>query len=176
MASIRALVVAALLTAAGPARADDVARVDLAKAFAASLTSLPAGALSVRGSFYVPAYSQVVRSVGGVAIPFSVTLTIHNVSETRPLVLGRIAYFDTAGSLVDSYLKAPIALKPLATLQLSIPVTDARGGAGANFLVDWAADGAIAEPAVEALMLGSIGNATYSFVSVGRPTREVGTR
>lgn len=167
---------AALLALAAPAAAQESPRTDLAKTFAASLTALPAGALPVLGSFYVPAYSQVVRSAGGVTIAFSVTLTIHNVSETRPLVLTRIAYFDTAGAMVEAFLKAPVALKPLATVQLSIPVTDARGGAGANFLVDWAAEGGGAEPAVEALMLGAIGNATYSFVSAGRPTREIGAR
>ncbi|MFO1135438.1 MAG: DUF3124 domain-containing protein [Rhodoblastus sp.] len=176
MGSIRIVFLAALLALAGPAGAQEAGRVDLAKAFAASLTAVPAGALPTSGSFYVPAYSQVVRSVGGATIAFSVTLTIHNVSQTRPLVLSRIAYFDTAGALVESFLTTPVALKPLATLQLSIPVTDARGGAGANFLVDWAAEGAIAEPAVEALMLGSIGAATYSFVSVGRPAREAGAR
>lgn len=176
MGSIRTMILAALLALVGPAPAQEAARSEILRAFAASLTAVPVGALPVRGSFYVPAYSQVVRSAGGMTIAFSVTLTIHNVSETRPLVLNRIAYFDTAGAQVEAFLKSPVALKPLATLQLSIPVTDARGGAGANFLVDWAAEGAIAEPAVEALMLGSIGNATYSFVSVGRPRHEIGTR
>ncbi|MCB1542328.1 MAG: DUF3124 domain-containing protein [Rhodoblastus sp.] len=176
MGSIRTAILATLLALAGPAPAQEAGSAEIVRAFATSLTAVPTGALPVRGSFYVPAYSQVVRSAGGVVIAFSVTLTIHNVSETRPLVLNRIAYFDTAGAQVEAFLKSPVALKPLATLQLSIPVTDARGGAGANFLVDWAAEGAIAEPAVEALMLGSIGNATYSFVSVGRPRHEIGTR
>jgi len=38
------------------------------------------------------------------------------------------------------------------------PPTDVRGGTGANFVVDWAATGEIAEPAVEALMFGGLGS------------------
>src|SRR3954447_15339537 len=126
--------------------------------FAASLTALPAENLAVTGSFYVPVYSSVSMSQGKLRADFSVTLSVHNASETRPLVLKRIAYFDTAGKMVESYLKAPVALKPFSTVEVFIATTDVRGGTGANFVVDWAAaTGEIAEPAVEALMVGSVG-------------------
>jgi hypothetical protein len=88
--------------------------------------------------------------------------------------LKRIAYFDTEGKLVESYLKAPIALKPFATVEVFIATSDVRGGTGANFVVDWAATGEIAEPAVEALMVGSVGPGHYAFISQGRPVRIVG--
>ena len=51
---------------------------------------------------------------------------------------------------------------------------DLRGGTGPNFLVDWAADGPIAEPVVEAVMIGTQGATSYSFVSQGRAVRRVG--
>ena len=54
------------------------------------------------------------------------------------------------------------------------PGADVRGGTGANFIVDWAASGEIAEPVVEALMVGSIGAGHYAFISQGRPIRLVG--
>jgi len=142
--------------------------------FANSLTSVPAENLAVSGAFYVPVYSSVSMSQGKLRADFSVTLSIHNASETRPLVLKRIAYFDTAGKLVENYLKSPIALKPFATIEVFIATTDVRGGTGANFVVDWAAAGEIAEPAVEALMVGSIGPGHYAFVSQGRPIRIIG--
>jgi hypothetical protein len=142
--------------------------------FAGSLTAVPAENLTVSGAFYVPVYSSVSMSQGKLRADFSVTLSVHNASETRPLVLKRIAYFDTAGKPVESYLKAPIALKPFATIEVFIPTTDVRGGTGANFAVDWAATGEIAEPAVEALMVGSIGNGHYAFISQGRPVKLVG--
>jgi hypothetical protein len=139
--------------------------------FAGSLTALPAENLGVAGSFYVPVYSSVSMSQGKLRGDFSVTLSVHNASETKPLVLKRIAYFDTVGKMVESYLKAPVALKPFSTVEVFIAASDLRGGTGANFVVDWAAAGEIAEPAVEALMVGSVGSGHYAFISQGRPIR-----
>ena len=52
--------------------------------------------LSVAGVFYVPVYSSVSMSQGKLRADFSVTLSVHNTSESRPLILKRIAYFDTS--------------------------------------------------------------------------------
>ncbi|MBR0838615.1 DUF3124 domain-containing protein [Bradyrhizobium liaoningense] len=151
-------------------------KINIEQSFADSLTALPKEELAVSGGFYVPAYSSVAMSQGKLRVDFSVTLSLHNASETQPLVVKRIAYFDTAGKLVESYLKAPVALKPLATVSIFIPTDDVRGGTGANFLVDWAATGEIAEPVVEALMVGGVANAHYAFISQGRPTRTAGKK
>jgi hypothetical protein len=128
------------------------------RTFSDSLTAMPSENLGVSGAFYVPVYSSVSMSQGKLRADFSVTLSIHNASETRPLVLRRIAYFDTGGKLVESYLREPVALKPFSTIEVFVPVTDVRGGTGANFVVDWAASGEIAEPVVEALMFGGLGS------------------
>jgi hypothetical protein len=141
--------------------------------FAASLTAMPTESLAVTGAFYVPVYSSVSMSQGKLRADFSVTLSVHNASEIRPLVLKRIAYFDTSGKMVESYLKSPVALKPFSTIEVSIAANDVRGGTGANFVVDWAATGEIAEPAVEALMVGGVGAGHYAFISQGRPIRIV---
>lgn len=151
-------------------------KVNIEQTFADSLTALPKEELTVSGGFYVPAYSSVAMSQGKLRVDFSVTLSVHNASETQALVLKRIAYFDTAGKQVETYLKVPVALKPLATVSIFIPTDDVRGGTGANFLVDWAATGEISEPVVEALMVGGIANAHYAFISQGRPTRTVGKK
>ena len=76
----------------------------LEQRFASSLTALPSEKLGVAGSFYVPAYSSVSLSEGRLRADFSVTLNIHNASETRPLVLRRIAYFDTNGKPVQTVI------------------------------------------------------------------------
>lgn len=76
-------------------------------------------------------------SQGRLRTDFSVTLSVQRL-ETRPLVLKRIAYFDTSGKMVESYLAAPIALKPFSTIEVFIATSDVRGGTGANFVVDWA--------------------------------------
>ncbi|MCP3459492.1 MULTISPECIES: DUF3124 domain-containing protein [unclassified Bradyrhizobium] len=151
-------------------------KVNIEQGFADSLTAMPKEELAVSGGFYVPAYSSVAMSQGKLRVDFSVTLSVHNASETLPLVLKRIAYFDTTGKMIESYLKSPVALKPLATVSVVIPTEDVRGGTGANFIVDWTAASEIAEPVVEALMVGGVANAHYAFISQGRPTRTVGKK
>jgi hypothetical protein len=157
---------------APPAHAQ--AAVPIEQAFANSLTAVPTENLGVSGAFYVPVYSSVSMSQGKVRADFSVTLSVHNTSETRPLVLRRIAYFDTSGKMVESYLKSPVALKPFSTIEVFVPTTDVRGGTGANFVVDWAASGEIAEPVIEALMVGGIGSGHYAFTTQGRPVKVIG--
>ena len=170
-ASIALLICGTLLDAAlTPALPQD-SRIE--QVFAKSLTEVPTQPLQLKGSVYVPAYSSVALSQGKARADFSVTLTVNNVSEERPLVLTRIAFFDTSGNLVESFLTRPIALKPFAAVEVYIAVTDLRGGTGANFIVDWAATDAIAEPVIEALMLGGIGAGHYAFISPGRTIRVV---
>ncbi|MGP9811783.1 DUF3124 domain-containing protein [Rhodopseudomonas sp. NSM] len=164
-----------ILLSAGPGLAEAVgAGPGIEQTFAASLTAVPPEPWNAGGSFYVPAYSSVSMSRGKVRADFSVTLSIHNASETRPLVIRRVAYFDGSGKMIESYLKAPVALKPFATIEAFVPNIDARAGTGANFVVDWAASGEIAEPVMEALMLGSFASGHYAFISLGRPIRVIG--
>jgi hypothetical protein len=167
------LLLAALAGLHAPAAGAQTA-AGIEQTFAGSLTAMPSENLGISGAFYVPVYSSVSMSQGKLRADFSVTLSIHNASETRPLVLRRIAYFDTGGKMVESYLKTPVALKPFSTVEVFVPTTDVRGGTGANFVVDWASTGEIAEPAVEALMVGSVGAGHYAFISQGRPIKVVG--
>jgi hypothetical protein len=168
------LAVLACLLAGPMARMEAQTAGTIEQRLADSLTTMPTENLAVSGAFYVPVYSSVSMSQGKLRADFSVTLSIHNASETRPLVLKRIAYFDTSGKLVESYLTSPVALKPFATIEVAIATTDVRGGTGANFVVDWAAASEIAEPVVEALMIGGVGSGHYAFISQGRPIRIVG--
>ena len=92
------------------------------------------------------------------------------------LVLSRIDYFDTAGTLVQRYLPQAIALRPLGAMEIFVSRDDVRGGLGANFMVEWAATGPIARPVIEAVMFGSIGTNSYSFAVQGRMVRIVPER
>jgi hypothetical protein len=151
--------------------------VDFRAQFKDSLTEVPEqGALSAKGTIYVPAYSRVYGATSGAhkLIELSTTLRIDNTSATKPLVIERIEYYETSGKLVQSYLSEPLALRPFGTIEIVIPAEDDRGGIAANFIVAWAGAGPIAEPLVEAVMIGSQDNTSYSFVSPGRPIRNVG--
>ena len=153
------------------------AAIDLRTQFKDSLTELPdPGELTAKGTIYVPTYSRVYGASTGASklIEFSTTLRIDNTSSSKPLVIERIEYYDMAGKLVQSYLKEPVALRPFGTIEVVIPAEDTRGGAATNFLVTWAGAGPIAEPMVEAVMIGSQDNTSFSFVSAGRPIRHIG--
>jgi len=163
-----------ILPFGAPAFAQARGGTALERSFAASLTAVPAEPWTAAGSIYVPAYSSISINQGKARADFSVTLSIHNASETRPLVIKRIGFYDGAGKLVESYLQAPVALKPFATIEAFVPTLDTRAGTGANFVVDWAAAGEIAEPVTEALMIGTFANGHYAFISQGRPIRLLG--
>ena len=89
-------------------------------------------------------------------------------------MLKRIAYFDTAGKMVESYLKAPVALKPFSTVEVFVAATDVRGGTGANFVVDWAASRRDRRTGGRGADVGGVGSGHYAFISQGRPIRIVG--
>jgi len=140
----------------------------------AALTALPdAAALTARGAIYVPAYANIRTGSRRTRIDLAATLAIHNTSDQKPLVIDKIDYFDSTGKLVERFLDAPVALKPLGTIEVFIAADDNRGGSGANFVVSWAGNGPIAEPLAETVMIGVIGTTSYSFVSQGRPIRSV---
>jgi hypothetical protein len=151
--------------------------IDFHTQFKDSLTDLPdVSDLTAHGSVYVPAYSRVYGAASGAnkLIEFSTTLRIDNTSSSKPLVIERIEYYDSAGRLVQSYLKEPIAMRPLGSIEVVIPAEDVRGGPASNFIVTWAGAGPMAEPMVEAVMIGSQDNTSFSFISAGRPIRHIG--
>ena len=138
-------------------------------AFTGALTEPPSiQRLRIRHTVYVAAYSTVRLASGKGKVNLATTLTIHNTSEKIPLILLRADYYDTAGNLLHRYLPSPIAIHPLGSVETFVPDEDTRGGTGANFVVEWGADGQITEPLIEAVMLGVIGTQGFSFTSRGK--------
>jgi hypothetical protein len=101
-------------------------------------------------------------------VDLATTLSIHNTSDERPLNILRVDYFDTAGNLVHSYLPKPIAIRPFGTVEAFVPAENTRGGTGANFIVEWSANGLITDPLIEAVMVGTLGAQGFSFTSRGK--------
>jgi hypothetical protein len=136
--------------------------------FTGSLVEVPSKPIAIRNSVYVAAYSTLRVGGGQAKVELAATLAVHNTSEERPLILIRADYFGTAGNLLHSYLSAPIAIRPLGSVEAFIPAEDTRGGTGANFVVEWAADGEITEPLIEAIMVGTRGASGFAFASRGK--------
>src|SRR5262249_3803126 len=154
-----------------------IAPPDFRAEFKDSLTAMPDPSdLSTKGTIYIPTYSRVYGAASGAKklIQLSTTLRIDNTSSTKPLVIERIEYYETSGNRGQIYVPEPLALRPFGTIEIVIPAEDESGGIAANFIVEWAAPGPMAEPLVEAVMIGTQGDTSYSFVSPGRPIRHVG--
>ena len=136
--------------------------------FTGSLAELPSlEKMALRHTVYVAAYSTIRLGGGKGKVDFATTL-IHNTSEERPLILLRVDYFGTTGNRLHRYLPSPIAIRPFGSVETFVPAEDTRGGTGANFVVEWAAEGQITEPLIEAVMVGTLGAQGFSFTSRGK--------
>ena len=106
---------------------------------------------------YVPVYSHIFADDRYRDRPFllTATLSVRNTDPERPFTLHRVDYYDSEGALLQRYLGAPITLAPLASTHHIVPESEAKGGAGAKFLIEWQAPAAVSEPIIEAVMIGT---------------------
>lgn len=116
---------------------------------------------------YVPSYSHIYYH-GGAPLPLETTLSIRNIDRDQPIYLNSIAYFDTQGKLVKTYLDRTIRLAPFQTIEFLVEERDSSGGSGANFLVEWGAEDKIDQPLIETIMIGTSGSQAISFGRTGR--------
>lgn len=116
---------------------------------------------------YVPVYSEIFVAGGG-KLKLAITLSIRNTNFNYPLVVNSVNYYDTAGKLIENHLETPYLLEPMASTHFFVSQADVRGGTGANFIVQWAANKLANEPVIQAVMAGSSGTQGMSFTSSGR--------
>ena len=119
---------------------------------------------------YVPIYSHINRSSGEPQL-LEATLSIRNSDPKNSITLTSARYYDTEGKQLQNYYKKPMLLKPLQSTEILIEMKDARGGSGANFIIEWVSDIPVYEPVIEAIMVGNSSN-SVSFKSTGRPLSE----
>ena len=127
-------------------------------------------ALTPGATVYVPVYSILYLglNVKQPTVELSATVSVRNVSQTQPIVIEWVKYYDSAGKLIRDYLDKPAALPALSSVEFVVQRADVAGGPGANFLVRWKGPSGVDEPVIEAVMLGQSGNAGISFTSTGR--------
>ena len=142
---------------------------DYPTSFTGSLVERSSDRVAIKRTVYVGAYSSVRLGGGKGKVDFATTLSIHNTSNERALNVERVDYFDTAGNLIQSYLPKPITIRPFGTVEAFVPAENTRGGTGANFIVEWSADGLITDPLIEAVMVGTLAAQGFAFTSRGKP-------
>lgn len=138
----------------------------------------PEGADSVRTYdalgqvLYVPVYSHVFHRAEDRTFDLAATLSIRNTSLTDPITIHVVDYFDSAGTILKSYLERPRSLEPLASTYVVIEERDRAGGVGANFIVTWEAERPVTVPVVETVMISTHRGQGVSFTSQARVIQE----
>ena len=127
---------------------------------------------------YVPVYSHIFADDRYRDRPFllTATLSVRNTDPERPFTLKSVDYYDSEGGLLQRYLEAPVTLAPLASTHYIVPESEAKGGAGAKFLIEWQAPAAVSEPIIEAVMIGTKLQQGISFISTGRTIKATPAR
>lgn len=115
---------------------------------------------------YVPVYSDIYQRTRQERIALTSTLSIHNTSERDTLFISRIDYYNTEGHLVRKYIDAPIFLNTFETLEYVVDEADNSGGSGANFVIEWYGNQPM-KPLCQAVMIGGLGNKSFSFTTTG---------
>jgi hypothetical protein len=96
------------------------------------------------------------------------TLAIRNTDGAHEIFITSVRYYDTHGALIETYLDGTYGLGPMASASIFLNVSDTRGGMGANFVVEWAAESEVSDPVVETIMVGASGTKGFSFTSQAR--------
>lgn len=123
-------------------------------------------------TLYVPIYSHIHFKNQDRTINLAATVSIRNTDPDRAIVLSKIEYIDNSGQFVRRYLDGPRRLDPLASTSVVIEETDAAGGLGANFIIDWSAPQPVHAPIVESIMISSQSSLGISFTSPARVLSE----
>ncbi len=124
-------------------------------------------------TIYVPLYSHIYADQRFKDKPFALTatLSIRNTDPDRPLTLLAADFYDTAGRMLQAYVKSPRIIAPLASIRFVVQEDEQQGGSGAKFLVRWQADQAVTAPIVESIMIGTKMQQGISFISRGQVVR-----
>lgn len=120
-----------------------------------------------QGKTYLPVYSHIYHVHEHRTFDLTITVSIRNVSETDTVYILKADYYNTVGENIRQYIKSPIYIKPLETLEIIIAEQDIEGGSGANFLFDWATIKDKNPPLFEAVMISTYGQQGLSFSTRG---------
>lgn len=119
------------------------------------------------GTSYLAIYSEIYSVTEHRTINLTATVSLRNISSTDTIYMTKSDYYNTEGDLIRSYLKAPVYLKPLETIEIIIDEKDTHGGSGANFIFEWAHPKNVHEPVFDAVMISTSGQQGISFTTQG---------
>ena len=122
-------------------------------------------ALPEKHAVYVPVYSHIYLENGTTTVNLAVTLSIRNTSFTDSLYITNVVYYGSQGEVLKRYIDSTLLVKPMASIEFVVDRSESKGGAGANFVVNWAASKRVSEPLMQTVMNET--SAGISFVTNG---------
>jgi hypothetical protein len=161
--SILLLICIALLSCSEKIKPEEKPNLNFSKRQA----NLPLGDSLIDGSTYLALYSQIYQHSQAHTYDLTTTVSIRNISSADTVFLTKADYYDTHGNLLRPYLKFPVYLAPLETIEIVIDEGDQSGGTGANFLFDWKTQNENAAPYMQAVMISTAGQQGLSFTTEG---------
>ncbi len=120
-----------------------------------------------QGKTYLPVYSHIYHIHEHRTFDLTITISIRNISLTDSVYILKADYFNTVGENIRQYVKKPIYLNPLETIEIVIEEQDIAGGSGANFIFDWATTNGKNQPLFEAVMISTAEQQGLSFTTRG---------
>ncbi|MCW3788235.1 DUF3124 domain-containing protein [Plebeiibacterium sediminum] len=121
----------------------------------------------MHGKTYLPVYSHIYHTQEHKTFDLTITVGIRNISVSDTVYITKADYFNTEGHNIRQYIKEPIFIKPMETIEIVIAEEDKEGGSGANFMFDWAVSNPNNHPLFEAVMISTYGQQGLSFTTRG---------
>ena len=122
-----------------------------------------------QGKTYLPVYSHIYHIHEHRTFDLTITVSLRNVSITDTVYILEADYYNTVGDNIRQYVKKPVYLCPLETLEIVIEEQDTEGGSGANFIFHWATKNEKNPPLFESVMISTNGQQGLSFSTRGVP-------
>jgi hypothetical protein len=122
---------------------------------------------------YLPVYSDIYYQDGTKRFPITSTVSIRNTSLSDSAFVLSATYHDSYGKLLHSYIDSTLLLTPLESIELVVEEKESEGGAGANFIIEWAAIKYADQLMIQSVMIGTYGQQGVSFLSDAKVIKKV---
>jgi len=117
------------------------------------------------GKSYLSIYSQIYNLSQHKKYNLTAMVSLRNTSEKDTIYLLKADYHGTHGKMIKQYIKKPVYLLPMETLDIVIEESDVSGGTGSNFIFDWKTPKGATEPIFESVMSSTVGSQGLSFTT-----------
>ncbi|MDF1548042.1 MAG: DUF3124 domain-containing protein [Bacteroidales bacterium] len=130
-------------------------------------------ALNYYETVYVPVYSDIYHLDGTRRFKLTTTVSIRNTSLSDSAFILSATYHDSYGKTLKEYVDSTILVSPLESIEFVVEEFENMGGAGANFIVEWASNNHVDQLLIQSIMIGTYDKQGISFLSESKVIKRV---